>query len=173
MTRAYSAALPILHLAVRILIVLNWLFGAGILMILLATIVEPDWIFRALGITSSAVPDMAFGLRAIPLLGLLCIPLNDLLLRRLRDIVETVREGDPFVAANAVRLQVIAKVLLALQLVSIAIGAIADAISTSSTPLHLDAGFSVTGWLAVLLAFVLARVFSEGTRMRDDLTGTV
>jgi nitrate reductase gamma subunit len=173
MTQTYSAALPILHLAVRILIVLNWLFGAGILMILLATIVDPDWTFRALGIASSTVPDMAFGLRAIPMLGLLCIPLNDLLLRRLRDIVDTVRESDPFVAANAVRLQVIARVLLALQLVSIAIGAIADAISTSSSPLHLDAGFSVTGWLAVLLAFVLARVFSEGARMRDDLTGTV
>jgi hypothetical protein len=173
MTRAYSAALPVLHLVVRILIVLNWLFGAGILMILLATIIDPDWTFRALGIASSAVPDTAFGLRAIPLLGLLCIPLNDLLLRRLRDIVETVRESDPFVASNAGRLQVIAWVLLALQLISIAIGAVADAMSTSESPLHLDAGFSVTGWLAVLLVFVLARVFAEGARMRDDLTGTV
>lgn len=173
MTRAYSAALPILHLAVRILIVLNWLFGAAILMILLATIVDPDWTFRALGIAATAVPDMAVGLRAIPALGLLCIPLNDLLLRRLRDIVNTVRDSDPFVAANAARLQVIAWVLLALQIVSIVIGAIADAISSPSAPLHLDAGFSVTGWLAVLLVFVLARVFAEGARMRDDLTGTV
>jgi hypothetical protein len=31
----------------------------------------------------------------------------------------------------------------------------------------------VTGWLAVLLLFVLARVFDYGTRMRDDLEGTV
>ena len=36
-----------------------------------------------------------------------------------------------------------------------------------------DAGFSVTGWLAVLLTFLLARVFAEGTLMRDDLEGTV
>ena len=28
-------------------------------------------------------------------------------------------------------------------------------------------------WLAVLLTFVLARVFAEGARMRDDLQGTV
>jgi len=173
MTRAYSTALPMLNLAVRILIVLNWLFGAGVLMILLATMLEPEWTFRALGFASSSVPDMTVGLRAIPALGLLCIPLNDLLLRRLRDIVDTVRESDPFVASNAGRLQAIAWVLLALQLLSIAIGAVADAISTSESPLHLDAGFSVTGWLAVLLVFVLARVFSEGTRMRDELTGTV
>ena len=173
MSSAQSAALPILHLAVRILIVLNWLVGAGILAIFVAMIVEPAWTFGALGFPASAIPDATLGLRAIPLLGLLCIPLNDLLLRRLGEILETVRESDPFVASNASRLQVIARVLLVLQLVSIAIGAIGDGISTPAAPLHLDAGFSVTGWMAVLLVFVLARVFSEGTRMRDDLTGTV
>ena len=31
----------------------------------------------------------------------------------------------------------------------------------------------MTGWLAVLLLFVLARVFNHGTRIRDDLEGTV
>jgi hypothetical protein len=31
----------------------------------------------------------------------------------------------------------------------------------------------VTRWLAVLLLFVLARVFEQGTRMREDLAGTV
>jgi hypothetical protein len=40
-------------------------------------------------------------------------------------------------------------------------------------PLHLDAGFSTSGWLAVLLTFVPARVFAEGTLMREDLAGTV
>ena len=53
------------------------------------------------------------------------------------------------------------------------IGAIAKAVSTPEHPLHLDAGFSINGWLAVLLTFLLARVFAEGTRMRDDLDGTV
>jgi hypothetical protein len=33
--------------------------------------------------------------------------------------------------------------------------------------------FSFAPWLAVLLLFVLARVFAEGTRMRGDLEGTV
>jgi len=37
----------------------------------------------------------------------------------------------------------------------------------------IDAGFSINGWLAVLLTFLLARVFAEGTVMREDLEGTV
>ena len=39
--------------------------------------------------------------------------------------------------------------------------------------MNLDAGFSINGWLAVLLTFVLARVFAVGTVMREDLEGTV
>lgn len=174
MTRPYAAAaLPIAHTVLRILIVLNWLFGVGILVLLTATFVAETWTFTALGVTPSAMPEMIVGMRAIIVLGLVAIPLNDLVLRRLRAIVETVRGSDPFVAANADRLQAIAWALLALQLVSIVIGGVADAISTPANPLHIDAGFSVTGWLAVLLTFVLARVFAEGARMREDLQGTV
>ena len=39
--------------------------------------------------------------------------------------------------------------------------------------MDIDARFSVNGWLAVLLTFLLARVFAEGTLMRDELDGTV
>ena len=113
------------------------------------------------------------GLRAVAALGLATIPLNYIVLKRLLAIVGTVREGDPFVAANASRLQTIAWSLLALQLFSIVIGAIGKAVSTPAHPLHLDAGFSINGWLAVLLTFLLARVFAEGTLMREDLKGTV
>jgi hypothetical protein len=171
---AYSPALPIAWVTLRILIVLNWLSGAAILALLIATIVAEQWTFAALGITpSSGIPSMIMGLRAIAALGLVAIPLNNVVLRRLLAIVETVRRGDPFVAANAVRLQAIAWALLALQLLSLVIGGIGKAISTPAHPLHLDAGFSTSGWLAVLLAFILARVFAEGTAMREDLEGTV
>jgi hypothetical protein len=106
-------------------------------------------------------------------LGLLAIPLNHAVLRRLLAIVETVPAGEAFVAANAYRLQAIAWVLLALQILSLVIGGIGNAISTPAHPFHLDAGFSPSGWLAVVLTFVLARVFAEGTLMRQDLEGTV
>jgi len=170
----HSTALPIVYVVLRILIVLNWVSGAAILTLLISTIVAEQWTFTALGIPpSSEIRPMIMSLRAIAVLGLVAIPLNNAVLRRLLAIVETVRSGDPFIAANAYRLQTIAWVLLALQFLSLVIGGIGKAISTPSHPLHLDAGFSASGWLAVLLTFVLARVFAEGTLMREDLEGMV
>ena len=168
-----SAALPIAHVVLRILIVLNWLMCAAILALLVAMPNE-RWIMSAFKLTPSPDADrLILGLRAIAVLGLAVIPLNNAVLKRLLAIVETVRAGDPFVAANAARLQAIAWALLTLQLLSIVIGAIGKAVSSPAHPVHLDAGFSINGWLAVLFAFLLARVFAEGTLMRDDLEGTV
>jgi hypothetical protein len=129
---------------------------------------------RAIDVPSgtNAAPIMT-GLRAIACIGLLGVPLNHVILTRLLRMVETVGRGDPFVAANAYRLNTIAWVLLALQFLSIVIGAIGKSISSKAFPLHLDAGFSVNGFLAVILAFVLARVFAEGALMREDLEGTI
>ena len=170
----HSSALRLAWATLRILIILNWLFGGAILTLLVATIVAPQWTFTALGIPpSSELRPMMTGVRAIAVLGLVAIPLNNAVLERLLAIVETVRRGDPFVAANAHRLQAISWVLLALQLVSLVIACIGKVISTPAHPLHLDAGFSPNGWLAVILTFVLARVFAEGALMREDLKGTV
>ena len=168
-----SAALPIAYVVLRILIVVNWLSGAAIVALLVATPTR-QWIMSSLGLSPSPEADrLVFGLRAIAVIGLVSIPLNYAILKRLLAIVETVRAGDPFVAANASRLQAIAWSLLALQLLSLVVGAIVKAISIPAHPLDIDAGFSINGWLAVLLTFLLARVFAEGTRMREDLEGTV
>ena len=171
---SHSSALPIAWVTLRLLILLNWIFGAAILALLIATVVAEQWTFTALGITpSSGIPTMIMGLRAIALLGLVAIVFNYVVLKRLLAVVETVRKGDPFVAANAYRLQAIAWALLALQLLSLAIAGIGKVISTPANPLDLDAGFSTSGWLAIVLTFVLARVFAEGALMREDLDGTV
>jgi hypothetical protein len=168
-----SAALPIAYGLLRILIVVNWLTGAAIL-VLLVFMPNHQWIMSSFKLSPS--PDaerLVMGLRAIAVLGLVAIPLNHVVLKRLLAIVETVRAGDPFLAANAVRLQAIAWTLLTLQLLSLVIGAIAKAVSSPAHPLHMNAGFSINGWLAVLLTFLLARVFAEGALMREDLEGTV
>jgi hypothetical protein len=168
------ALLPVAYVFLRILIVLNWLFGACVLALLAYTFIDQEWTMKALGV--SDYPDaqtVLIGMRSIAAIGLVAIPLNHAMLTRLLAIVMTVRAGDPFVAANAYRLQAIAWILLALQLLSMVIGGIAKAISTPEHPFHLDAGFSLNGWLAVILTFVLARVFAEGALMRDDLEGTV
>ena len=173
MTRPYSAALPILYVVLRILIVLNLMFGAAILALLLVMPNE-QWIMSAFKLTPGPEAErLVMGLRAVALLGLASIPLNYMVLKRLVAMVDSVRRGDPFIAANAYRLQAIAWLLLALQILSMVIGTIGRFISTPEHPVRLDAGFSINGWLAVLLCFALARVFAEGTLMREDLEGTV
>jgi hypothetical protein len=174
MSRNQSAALPIAYIALRILIVLNWVFGACILALLLYTFVNEPWTMKALGVSGySDAWTVMNGMRAVAALGLVSIVLNYAMLKRLLAIVLTVRRGDPFVADNAYRLNAIAWVLLALQLLGMVIGGIGKAISTHEHPFHFDSGFSINGWLAVILTFVLARVFAEGTLMREDLEGTV
>ena len=168
-----SAAVPIAYVMLRILIVVNWLGGAAILA-LLVVLPNEQWIMSAFKLSPSPeATRLVMGLRAIAVLGLAATPLNHAVLKRLVAMVETVRRGEPFVAANASRLQSIAWVLLALNVLSIVIGAIAKTVSTPAHPLHLDAGFSINGWLLVLLTFVLARVFAQGALMREDVKGTV
>ena len=168
-----SAALPIAYVMLRILIVANWLMAAAILVLLFA-LPNEQWIMSAFNLSPSPEAGrLVMALRAAAALGLAVVPLNYFVLTRLLAIVATVRAGDPFVAANASRLQAIAWALLGLQLLSIVIGTIGKAVSTPAHPVNLDAGFSINGWLAVLLTFLLARVFAEGTQMRDDLAGTV
>lgn len=168
-----STALPVAHFVLRTLIVFNWLMGAAILALL---VVSPNerWIMEAFKLSpSSETTRLIMGLRAVAVLGLAAVPLHYTVLKKLLAMVLTVRAGDPFVAANAHRLQAIAWALLALQVLSIVIGAIGKAVSSPAHPVDLDAGFSINGWLAVILTFLLARVFAEGAHMRDDLEGTV
>ena len=174
MLRPSSTALPTAYVVLRILIVLNWIYGAIVLAILVGMFVAEQWTMTALGLPPSAQSGpLIMGMRAIAALGLVAVPLNLAMLNRLVAMVETVRAGDPFIATNAHRLQAVAWFLLGQQLLSIVIGLIAKAVSTPAHPLHLDAGFSPGGWLAVILIFVLARIFAEGTLMREDLKGTV
>ena len=169
-----SVALPTAYVTLRILIVLNWVYGIAILGLLSFTFFNEAWFRKAievpLGLDEQPI---MLGLRLIAGLGLFAVPLNHLILTRLLKMVETVGRGDPFVAANAYRLNAIAWALLGLQLLSMVIGFIGKSIASKEFPLHLDAGFSVNGWLCVILAFVLARVFAEGALMREDLEGTI
>lgn len=87
-------------------------------------------------------------------------------------IVATVAAGDPFVERNATRLARIGWALLALQLLDLVFGGIVRWM----VALRLDVFDwtpSLTGWIAVVMIFVLARVFRIGARMRDDLAMTV
>jgi hypothetical protein len=82
--------------------------GAAILA-LLVVMPNEQWIMRAFKLSPSPEAErLVMGLRAIAVIGLVAIPLKRAVLKRLLAIVETVRGGDPFVAANADRLRAIA-----------------------------------------------------------------
>ena len=110
-------------------------------------------------------------LRVWLLLALPVVAALHVVLTRLLEMVETVRAGDPFVADNAGRLKTIAWCVLGLQLFHLVSGAMAAAMNAAGS--RIDWSFSLSGWLAVALLFVLARVFEEGTRIRDDLEAMV
>jgi len=168
-----SAALPLAHLLLRVSIVLNWVAGVAILVLLLISPHE-QWIMSAFKLSPS--PDTSHLiaiLRAIAVLGLVAIPVNYAILKRLLALVATVRAGNPFSDANAERLRAIAWAMLGLQIIGIFIFALGKLGSTPEHPLHMGTGFSLNGFLAVLLTFLLSRVFTEGAHMREDLDGTV
>src|SRR5205085_10576058 len=122
MPRFYSAALPITWVFLKILVILNWVMGACILA-LLVVLPNEQWIMHAFHLSPSPDADrLILGLRLVAGLGLCAIPLNFLLLTRLLAMIRTVRAGDPFVAANAGRLQTIAWILLGLPLLGLVIG---------------------------------------------------
>jgi hypothetical protein len=174
MTRPSSVALPIAWVTLRILVILNWVFCACILALLVYTFINEQWTMKALGVAGfSDAERVMWSMRAVAALGVLAALPTYMILKRLLAMIRTVRVGDPFVAANAYRLQAIAWLMVVLQFISIVIGGIGKAISTPEHPFHLDAGFSLNSWVAILLTFVLARVFAEGTLMREDLEGTI
>jgi hypothetical protein len=172
MSRTFPSALAASRIVVRALIVLNLVVGTLILVLLVASLIARDPVFAALG-ADVANATLIHGMRLIMVIGIGSAPLAHILLTRLLAIVETVRFGDPFVSGNAARLQTTAWALLGLELLHLAVGAVAASASSKSQPLDIDWSFSIAGWLAVLLLFVLARVFEHGTRMREDLEGTV
>ena len=174
MTKSHVDALTLSRRVLRALIKLNWLMGALILALLIASLIAESWVMRALGARPAPGNSMLFlGMRLIMVIGICSVPIAHLVLARLLAIVETVKVGNPFVMANAVRLKTIAWAILGLELLHFTVGAIAEGVSTAAAPLNISSGFSLTRWLTVLLLFVLARVFEQGARMREDLEGTV
>jgi hypothetical protein len=152
---------------------LNLLLGLGIVLMLVLSVVAPEFLFMAIGVKSApGSPMTAMTMRMIMVLGILSVPLAHLVLTRLRAIIETVQPG-PFILANADRLRTMGWALLGLEVLHLGVGISAKALALRGQPAGIDWGFSATRWLAVLLLFVLARVFEQGTRMREDLEGTI
>lgn len=93
-------------------------------------------------------------------------------------IVNSVKQGDPFIADNAQRLARMGWVAVAAQVAIIPLAAMAlwldEAIGDQpGTTFETDVSINPPGILLVLILFILARVFRKGAAMRDELEGTV
>lgn len=169
MLRPHSTVLSISRVLLWILLAFNLFMGAMLVLALPATFlfeplffeffskkparIDPTWLMPVLRIWLVLV---------LPMVAAVHVSLS-----RLLAMIETVRFGDPFVPENAVRLNTIAWCVLITELLRLVFGVMAAAMNAAGS--NIDWKFSATGWLAVVLLFVLARVFEEGTQMRADL----
>ena len=170
----HSTALFATRAVLRTLTVLNWLFGAVIFGMLAMSFAAEGWTWRAFGVGPVAGHEgMVAGMRAIMVIGIAGTPISYIVFSRLLRIVESVQTGKAFTSENAGRLRTIAWAMVGIEVLHICVVAIASAVSTRDMPLHISSNFHITAWLSILMLFVLAQVFLEGTRMREDLEGTV
>lgn len=169
----YPDALGLSRRVLRWLRILNMVYAAGVGLMLIVSIASPEFLFGALGVRAAGWGTTTQAMRAIMVVGLAGAFIAHRILTGLLRIVESVRAGDPFVLDNAARLHAIAWWLLGAELLHLLVGVLARLAATPAQPIDIDWTFSFTPWIAVLLLFVLARVFAHGARMREDLEGTV
>ena len=93
--------------------------------------------------------------------------------RHLYRIIGTVGEGDPFVPANAERLRGMAWITVAIHVVTVPMVIVGGWVEDVTRAIHFKIDLPLAGLFLALILFILARVFREGTRMREDLEGTV
>ena len=122
---------------------------------------------------TSLPAELAYAISGAQLLIAAAALLGFLFIRQLRRIIDTVADGDPFIPENARRLNQMARLTLAVQLIAIPAGVLAGWVAHVGKTQHIDVGLSLGGVLLALILFVLARVFRKGAEMRDELEGTV
>ncbi len=111
-------------------------------------------------------------MRGMAVIGIAGVAAMHRLLSELSKFVATVRLGDPFVVANAYRLRRVGWALLVLQMLDLAVGLVVAALDRMGVD-HAAWTPALSGWIAVAMIFVLARVFRVGAAMREDLEMTV
>ena len=171
MTDISNAALRLSRVLLRILVVLN-LF-TGVLMVIgfgatfvFANVMADYFQQRELNAAILFPVFRVWLVLALPMVAAVHVQLTKLL-----EIVRTVDLGDPFVPENAARLKTIAWALLVVQVLHLVFGVMVRIAAEANADMSWS--FSITGWLAVLLLFVLARVFAEGARIRGDLEAMI
>ena len=120
-----------------------------------------------------APPETIWALAVIPALTAVIAILGFYFMRHLYRLIGTVGQGDPFVPDNALRLRSMGWISVAVHVVAIPVSALAKLTQSVTHDMHFQVDLPLSGLFLALILFILARVFREGTRMREDLEGTV
>jgi hypothetical protein len=102
------------------------------------------------------------------LTGLVLFGMALYIVNRLLEILRTLREGSPFVRENADRFKKIGYALLLGEAAKIVLGIFGFAFDAD-----LDVGPDPVAWLAIVAVFVLAEVFLQGAKMKEEQDLTV
>jgi hypothetical protein len=162
------------RLVVRVALVVNRL-----LLVAFVVGLALSWAFPAQSVAAILQPgpevdvhSALVGMRLLVLIGIVMSVAADRLFVALAKVVASAGAGDPFIIANARRLQTIGWSLLVLQLLEFPAGLLGrfyPSMGSAAPSGTIDIG----GWISVLMVFVLSRVFAAGSAMRDELEGTV
>lgn len=141
----------------------------------------PVWVFsdRVIGWLSvhadaAVVTHDALLAVTVCLIGLAIInALTILFLRVLIAIIDSVRQGSPFIHQNAARLRLMGWVALAMQAMELLSLPLIPWLRHGLANHRFFVPFSFAGLVTALLLFILARVFEHGTRLAEDVEGTV
>jgi len=87
---------------------------------------------------------------------------------RLLELLKTIRFGSPFVKENAVRFRRVGLALLFGEVAKVFLNILA-----MTADAEVDINLHLMTWVAIAAVFVLAEVFHEGARMKEDQDLTV
>lgn len=105
--------------------------------------------------------------------GLILLALGFQFIRKLVAIIDSVGDGSPFIPENAARLRTMGWLALGFQAFSLLAVPAEIWLARILPGGHVQVTFTFAGLLVALLLFILARVFDHGTRLAEDVEGTV
>lgn len=156
----------------KILNVANWIVGIAIMALFAVwAFVMPDRI-GAIAVKThpelaadSVIAALRVSLLAIPVM----IAVIHKLLASLVAIIDTIPAGTVFSIENAARLRTVAWMMVAAS----ALDDVWGIVCTNLIGPYFMWSFTLTGWIAALMLFVLGMVWHQGAAMQADLEGTV
>ena len=173
MSDASTATLGLSRALLKLGRVLNIVVAAGFFVLLVLSFFKEQAFqdYYRTEIPKADVDSLLPTLRAMVIVAAPMFALVHVILTRILEMTDTVRQGDPFVPENAARLRTIAWCLLIIQVLGLGFVALAHQVQAANVDMEIDG--SLSGWLAVLLTFVLAGVFEHGARLRSDLQAMI